>query len=120
MVGGIFTQHFAKEIPKVLSSIAQNFDVITGKAERNKQVMLEQNAGALENVEVDGMSDSMSAEVQSITQVSRMTAELNKARKSLSETEIQYYESQDNYRYHSFDSSRYSNGKSTESGAQYD
>ena len=92
LVGGIFTQHFAKEIPRVLSSIAQNFDVITGKAERNKQLMLEQNAGALEKVEVDGMSDSMSAEVQSITQVSRMTAELNKARKSLSETEIQYYE----------------------------
>ena len=54
--------------------------------------MLEQNAGALEKVEVDGMSDSMSAEVQSITQVSRMTAELNKVRKSLSDTEIQYYE----------------------------
>ena len=92
LVGGIFTQHFAKEIPRVLSSIAQNFDVITGKAERNKQLMLEQNAGALEKVEVDGMSDSMSAEVQSITQVSRMTAELNKVRKSLSDTEIQYYE----------------------------
>lgn len=92
LVAGIFTQHFAKEIPKALSNIAQNFDVITGKANRNKQAMLDQNANALEKVEVDGMSDNMSAEVQSITEVSRMTAELNRARKSLSDTEIQYYE----------------------------
>jgi TP901 family phage tail tape measure protein len=35
-VGGIFLKQYAKEIPAVLSTLGDNFDVITGKAEKNR------------------------------------------------------------------------------------
>ena len=92
LVGGIFMQHFAKEIPKALSTVAQNFDVITGKAAKNKQATMDQNVQALNDIDVSGTSDGMNAEIQSITRVSEMSAALEKQRKNLSDTELKYYQ----------------------------
>jgi hypothetical protein len=67
MVGGYITQVFAKEIPKVLSNIGSNFDVLTGKANENGKRLLEQNSQSLDGIDVSMTTDKVNAEIQAIT-----------------------------------------------------
>lgn len=90
-VGGIFLKQYAKEIPSALSSLSSNFDVLTGKAEKNRQKMLQDNANALAQVDVDPLSKSAKTEITTMQKVSQMTVALEKNIKNLSDAEIAEY-----------------------------
>ena len=91
-VGGLFIRQYAKEIPNALSTLSSNFDIISGKAKKTKQEMMDNLVTALNKEDVSSDSSSMNAEIQTITKVSEMNAELNRVRETLSDTELAYYQ----------------------------
>ena len=91
-VGGIILKQYSKEIPKALSAIGDNFDVITGKAEKKRIAMLEENKKALSEPKLISKDEALMRELQAMQQVNAMTIELEKNRKNLSEAEIQSYQ----------------------------
>ena len=96
-VGGLVVRQYAKEIPSALSTLSSNFDIITGKAKKTKQETLDNLVGALNQEDVSGVSNAMNAEIQTITRVSEMNAQLNKVKDTLSDTELAYYENKLKY-----------------------
>ena len=106
MVGGIFMRNYAKEIPKVISTISSNFGVMSGKAEESARATQKLNQDLLELAKADLPLDSdadttktdfssnkgMQAKVESISLANQMTTELAQKQKELSQEEIAQYQ----------------------------
>ena len=91
-VGGILLKQYSKEIPSALATIGDNFDVLTGKADKAKQNILNDLVNALNQEDVSLVSNETNAEIQAVTKISEYNENLNKVKKNLSESELRYYE----------------------------
>ena len=93
LISSIVMNTYAKEIPKILTTLTNNINVLTGAAERNKQSILTSLGNIMRYGSFTNSKSSASqAEIQSIKTVTQMTIELNNKRKDLSQTEIAAYE----------------------------
>ena len=93
LISSIFMQYYAKEMPRVLSSLRDNISVITGTSERRAQALLAEAREELElNAAMESRNKQMTAVATTAEVTAKMTEALNKARKGLSQTEIEAYE----------------------------
>ena len=69
LIGGIVSRTFAKEMPGAIDSLRQNFEIITGKAQKKKIGQMEQSKEILKN--------AMSAKDMSTGQQKRYEATIN-------------------------------------------
>ena len=93
LISSIFMQYYAKEMPRILQSLRDNINVITGASERGAQTLL---AKAREELEEKNAAQSTNRQEKAASTAAlvttRMTEALSKARKGLSQTEIEAYE----------------------------
>ena len=93
LIGSIFMQYYAKEMPRILQSLRDNISVITGASERRAQALLTEAREELElNAAMESRNKQMTAAATTAEVTAKMTEALNKARKGLSQTEIEAYE----------------------------
>lgn len=95
IVGSIFLKQYAKEIPDALVNLKNNFEVITGKAEKNKIALLGKAAKAMSEVNVDNFeTKQLQGEAEAQKKISQMNYELAKSKKFMSQASIDLAESQ--------------------------
>jgi TP901 family phage tail tape measure protein len=92
LVGSLFLSYFAKEIPGAIQKVTENFNVLTGKAQKDAVDMMEQNQKALEGFTSDKMTNALDAELAGLTKVNEMKTTLAKNSKFLTEAEKQQFE----------------------------
>ena len=93
LISSIFMQYYAKEMPRVLQSLRDNVSVITGASERRAQALLAEAREELElKAAMESRNKQMSAVATTASVTAKMTEVLNRARKGLSQTEIEAYE----------------------------
>ena len=92
LVSSIFLTNFSKEIPSTIQKLTENFNVLTGKAQKDAISMIEQNQKALEGFTSDNMTNALDAELTSLTKVNEMKTSLAKTSHLLTEAERQQFE----------------------------
>ena len=92
LVSSIFLTNFSKEIPSAIQKLTENFNVLTGKAQKDAILMIEQNQKALEGFTSDNMTNALDAELTSLTKVNEMKTSLAKTSHLLTEAERQQFE----------------------------
>lgn len=85
-------QRYAKEIPGMLQYIGQQFDIITGKAEKNRQQMLNENSELVKSLEQNVTGYANKAQLAGLAEESRLRAEMAAKNNILSESEKRVYE----------------------------
>ena len=94
LIGTIFMNSYAKEMPRVLDTISQNLLIISGRGEQVKSNMLEEISMGLKMSQnaslnlTDNSSNEMRAKYESTQKAVEMTQKLNASLKTLSQTEI--------------------------------
>lgn len=95
-IGGIITQVFAKEAPKVISNLTSNLSVLFGKANKEAVKMQQQVIGIFDEKISSNQNISKNyayeAQIKSMKVVAQMQASLNANAKELSEEERVAYE----------------------------
>lgn len=91
LIGSIFMQQYAKEMPVFMSKMITNLGILTGAAEKQRQTMLQNSNEILAGMD-GGTSKGLSAQITSMQKVSKMYSELAEKRKTLSSAEIAAYE----------------------------
>ena len=95
IVGSIFLKQYAKEIPGVLVNLKNNFEVITGKAEKNKTALLKKAAEEIGAVDISKIkSKETQGELAAQQKVSEMNYQLAESKKFMSKAQIEFYETQ--------------------------
>ena len=98
IVGSIFMRQYAKEIPQALQNLAANFGVITGEAQKAAQKLQQDNQSMLKNMQDSARSNggyksfAMEGQVESLSIVNQMTAELADKQNLLSKAELEQYQ----------------------------
>ena len=92
LVGSIFLTNFSKEIPSAIQKLTENFNVFTGKAQKDAIAMMEQNQAALKGFTSDNMTNALDAELTALTKVNEMKTSLAKTSHMLTEAERQQFE----------------------------
>ncbi len=96
-IGSIWTSSIAKEMPKTLNTLKEGLMIATGQADKLSKSLQASMIDQLENLDISSMAGddySANAEIQGMTEISKMKAELTAKSKTLSETERQAYEFQ--------------------------
>ena len=97
VVGGLFLKQYAKEIPSALVNLRNNIEVISGKAEKEKLKLLEQNAASMSRVNISDVHDKeVQGELAAQKKISEMNYELAKSKHAMSKAQIEFYETQIN------------------------
>lgn len=91
LIGSIFMQQYAKEMPVFLSKMISQIQILTGAAEKQRQAMLNNNNEILMSMN-GGDSKGLSAQIIGMQKISEMYSELAIKRKTLSSAEIAAYE----------------------------
>lgn len=91
LIGSIFMQQYAKEMPVFMQQMISNIRVLIGAAEKQRQTMLQNTNDVLSGMD-GGTSKGLSAQITSMQKVSEMYSELAEKRKTLSSAEIAAYE----------------------------
>ena len=95
IVGGLFLKQYAKEIPSALVNLRNNIEVISGKAEKEKLKLLEQNAASMSGVNISDVHDKeVQGELAAQKKISEMNYELAKSKHAMSKAQIEFYETQ--------------------------
>ena len=98
LIGSIFMNTYAKEMPRVFDTISQNLLIIAGQGEKIKSSMLKEISAGLELNKnsiiglASGQNNEMQAKYQSTQKAIEMTQKLNASLKTLSQTEIEEYQ----------------------------
>jgi hypothetical protein len=92
LISSLFLTNFSKEIPGALQKLAENFNVFTGKAQKDAISMMQQNQEALQGFTSDKMTNSLDAELAGLTKVNEMKTALAKTSHLLTEAERQQFE----------------------------
>lgn len=91
LIGSIFMQQYAKEMPVFMSKMISNIQILTGAAEKQRQSMLSNLTNIVSGMD-GGDSKGLSAQITGMQKVSEMYQELALKRKTLSSAEIEAYE----------------------------
>ena len=95
IVSSIFLKQYAKEIPGVLVNLKNNFEVITGKAEKNKTTLLKKAAEEIGAVDISKIkSKETQGELAAQQKVSEMNYQLAKSKQFMSKAQVEFYETQ--------------------------
>ena len=99
LIGSIFMNTYAKEMPRVLETISQNLLIISGRGEQVKSNMLAEIQAGLDlnkssaiGIGQQTQGKEMAAQYQATEKAVEMTRKLNAAMKTLSQTEIEEYQ----------------------------
>lgn len=95
LVGSIFLKQYTKEIPDALTNLKNNFDIITGKAEKNKIKVLKTTAERMGEIDPQKIQDkSIQSEVIAQQKIAEMNYQLAISKNSMSKAQIEFWESQ--------------------------
>ena len=92
LIGSIFMQQYAKEMPAFIEKMTMNVRILTGAEEKRRQAMLTDNAKIINEQMGKSGSAEVDMQVAGLKKVSTMYADLASKRSTLSEAEITSYE----------------------------
>lgn len=92
VIGSIILDKYSKEIPALMTSIINNFSVLTGKAEQNRQAMLEYIQTQTRSMMSGVTSQENTAELTGMNEILRLKRELAAQEGILSQAEKAEYE----------------------------
>ena len=97
-IGSIWTRSMAKEMPKTLNTLKQDLMIVTGQADKLAKSMQADMIGQLEKVDISSLTTgddyAAGAQVQAMTEISKMKSELAAKNSTLSQSEREAYEFQ--------------------------
>lgn len=97
-IGSIWTRSIAKEMPKTMATLKQDLMIVTGQADKLAKSMQADMISQLEKVDVSSLTTgedyAAGAQIQAMTEISKMKSELAAKNSTLSQSEREAYEFQ--------------------------